>query len=142
MLLHLFWDRFPQYVRVANFHYYAPRCGQGSSLSPAIHALVAARLGELELAERYFHQASEIDLCDNMGNSAGGIHAAALGGLWQAAVFGFAGLSLSDHGPELDPHLPQSWHGISFRIYWHGREHELKIPGTSSSKEIVRGQSR
>ena len=37
-----------------NFHYYEPRCGHGSSLSPAMHGLVAARLGQSEMALRYF----------------------------------------------------------------------------------------
>ena len=46
MLVHLLWERMPPEVRKANFEYYEPRCGHGSSLSPAIHALVAARLGE------------------------------------------------------------------------------------------------
>ncbi len=76
MLVYLLWDRMPPEVRKANFDYYEPRCGHGSSLSPAIHALVAARLGNTALAERYFRQAAEIDLADNMGNSAGGIHVA------------------------------------------------------------------
>ena len=43
MLVYLLWDRMPAEVRRANFEYYEPRCGQGSSLSSAIHALVAAR---------------------------------------------------------------------------------------------------
>ena len=101
MLIYLLWERMPPEVRKANFEYYEPRCGHGSSLSPAIHALVAARLGDTALAERYFRQAAEIDLADNMGNAAGGIHAAALGGLWQAAVFGFAGLRLCERGPSI-----------------------------------------
>ena len=50
LLLYLLWDRFPPPVRDANFRYYEPRTGHGSSLSPAIHALVAARLGDVELA--------------------------------------------------------------------------------------------
>ena len=61
MLVYLLWDRMPPEVRKANFEYYEPRCGHGSSLSPAIHALVAARLGDTALAERYFRQAAEID---------------------------------------------------------------------------------
>ena len=44
------------------------------------------------LAQTYFRQAAEIDLANNMGNAAGGVHMGALGGLWQAAVFGAAGL--------------------------------------------------
>ena len=47
MLLHLLWDRFPPEVREANFRYYEPRCAHGSSLSPAIHSLMAARLGDV-----------------------------------------------------------------------------------------------
>jgi beta-phosphoglucomutase family hydrolase len=128
MLLHLLWDRFPPEVRTANFRYYEPRCAHGSSLSPAIHAAVAARLGDVALAERYFRQASEIDLSDNMGNAAGGVHAAALGGLWQAAVFGFAGLRPSDEAPVCEPNLPPHWRELSFRLKWRGRTHEFKLP--------------
>jgi len=128
MLVYLLWDRMPAEVRKANFEYYEPRCGHGSSLSPAIHALVAARLGDTALAERYFRQAADIDLADNMSNSAGGIHAGALGGLWQAAVFGFAGLRLTEDGPEHHPNLPASWRSLSMRFQWRGRWHELTLP--------------
>jgi trehalose/maltose hydrolase-like predicted phosphorylase len=128
MLIHLLWDRIPAEVRKANFEYYEPRCGHGSSLSPAIHAVVAARLGDTALAERYFRQAAEIDLADNMGNSTGGIHAGALGGLWQAVAFGFAGLRLTKDGPEHRPNLPASWRSLSMRFSWQGRWRELTLP--------------
>jgi kojibiose phosphorylase len=128
MLLHLLWDRFPPAVREANFRYYEPRCGHGSSLSPAIHATVAARLGDVALAERYFRQAMEIDLADNMGNAAGGIHAAALGGLWQAAVFGFVGLDLTGEEPVHHPNLPPQWRSLALQFQWQGRQHELNLP--------------
>src|SRR5262249_50254847 len=58
MLLALLWDTITPQVRSANFKYYAPRCSQGSSLSPAIHALVAARLGDISTAEDYFRWAA------------------------------------------------------------------------------------
>ena len=129
MLIYLLWDEFTPEVREANFRYYEPRCAQGSSLSPCIHALLAARLGDMDLAQKYFRQASEIDLNDNMGNAAGGVHAAALGGLWQAAVFGFAGLRLGENGPELDPKLPPGWRGLSFRVRWRGKDYALDTAG-------------
>lgn len=138
MMLHLLWDRFAPEVREANFRYYEPRCAHGSSLSPAIHATVAARLGRTELAERYFRQASEIDLADNMGNAAGGVHAAALGGLWQAAVFGFGGVRLGDGGPLCEPNLPTKWRGLSFRLRWRGQDHEFRLrsdPGRNKDRE-------
>ena len=128
MLVHLLWERMPPEVRKANFEYYEPRCGHGSSLSPAIHALVAARLGDTALAERYFRQAAEIDLADNMGNAAGGVHAGALGGLWQAAVLGFAGLRFCGERPEHRANLPPSWRSLSMRFQWRGRWHELTLP--------------
>ena len=121
MLLYLLWDRFPADVREANFRYYEPRTSDGSSLSPPIHAAMAARLGDVELARRYFHQTAEIDLANRMGNAAGGVHAAALGGLWQAVVFGFAGLSLTAEGPRLQPRLPEAWRGLRFHLQWRGR---------------------
>jgi len=123
LLLYLLWDRFPPEVREANFRYYEPRCAHGSSLSPSIHALVAARLGDMALAMRYFRQAAEIDLANNMGNAAGGVHAAALGGLWQAAVFGFGGLRFTDGGPELEPRLPPGWRALRFPIQWRGQNY-------------------
>ncbi|HEY5216283.1 MAG TPA: glycoside hydrolase family 65 protein, partial [Pseudolabrys sp.] len=83
----LLWDQWPVAVHEANFRYYEPRTAHGSSLSPALYALVAARLGDGALAQAYFRQAAEIDLANNMGNAAGGVHMGALGGLWQAAVF-------------------------------------------------------
>jgi kojibiose phosphorylase len=121
MLLALLWDRYPAAVRAANFRYYEPRCGHGSSLSPAMHALVAARLGDVELAAGYFHQAAAIDLDDTMGNAASGVHIATLGGLWQAAVFGFGGISPTATGLRCDPHLPAAWRALGFPIEWRGR---------------------
>jgi kojibiose phosphorylase len=120
MLIYLLWDRFPPEVREANFRYYEPRTAHGSSLSPAIHAALAARLGDLETAFRYFRQAEGIDFADNMGNAAGGVHAAALGGLWQAVVFGFAGMRPLPEGPAFRPRLPPGWAGLRFAVLWHG----------------------
>lgn len=128
MLVHLLWDRMSPEVRKANFDYYEPRCAHGSSLSPAIHALLAARLGDTALAERYFRQAAEIDLADRMGNAAGGIHVGALGGLWQAAVFGFAGLPFCEDRPEHHANLPPNWRSLSMRFQWRGQWQELTLP--------------
>jgi trehalose/maltose hydrolase-like predicted phosphorylase len=116
MLLALLPDRFDRRVREANFSFYEPRCGHGSSLSRATHALVAARLGEVDLAKRYFREMAAIDLEDTTGTGAGGVHMAALGGLWQAAVLGFAGLGLREDGLGLDPHLPAGWPALTLPL--------------------------
>jgi len=53
-LLALLGEEFPARVSEANLRYYEPRCGHGSSLSRSMHAIVAARLGDVSMAERYF----------------------------------------------------------------------------------------
>jgi trehalose/maltose hydrolase-like predicted phosphorylase len=127
MLQALLPEQFRPEEHAANFRYYERRCGQGSSLSPAFHALVAARLGDVALAEAFLHQTAAIDLEDRMGNGAQGIHIAALGGLWQAVVFGFAGLSLRPDGLHLDPHLPATWRALRFGVQWRGRRLRIEI---------------
>jgi len=117
----LLWEWFPSAVHEANFRYYEPRTAHGSSLSPALHALVSARLGEADLAAQYFREASAIDLSNHRGKAEGGVHIATLGGLWQAAVFGMGGIRLRDDGLVIDPHLPSSWDRLSFPLQWRGR---------------------
>jgi trehalose/maltose hydrolase-like predicted phosphorylase len=130
---YLLGDEIAPDVRAANFYYYEPRTGHGSSLSPAIHALIAARIGEAELAERYLKQAAEIDLGNNMGNAAGGVHAAALGGLWQAIVFGFAGLETRADGISFAPNLLPHWARLSFPLRWRGCQLSVSLePGAIS----------
>ena len=115
----LLWEKWPIEVHEVNFRYYEPRTAHGSSLSPALYALVAARLGDGKLAQAYFRQAAEIDLA-NMGNAAGGVHMGALGGLWQAAVFGAAGLKARENGIALDPRLLPGWTEMTFSVQWRG----------------------
>ena len=110
-----------------NFDYYEPRCGHGSSLSPAMHGIVAARLGYSELALRYFRRTAAIDLTDTHVAIDGGVHIAALGGVWQMAVFGFAGLSLRSDGVAFEPQLPAGWNSLGFGLQWHRRRLKIRI---------------
>jgi len=102
-------------------------CGHGSSLSPAMHGMVAARLGRSDLALRYFQRAAAIDLADTSAAIDGGVHIAALGGIWLMAVFGFAGVSLCSDGIAIDPRLPAHWRGVGFRLQWRGRHVKIRI---------------
>jgi kojibiose phosphorylase len=136
LLLYLLWDQFSPRVREANFRYFEPRTGHGSSLSPTIHALMAARLGDVALAERYFRQAAEIDLGNTMGNAASGVHIAALGGLWQAAVFGFARVRWDQDGLGLDPHLPPRWRRLAFPLQWRGSRLHVQVVAEPLTVEV------
>jgi trehalose/maltose hydrolase-like predicted phosphorylase len=92
-----------------------------------MHGLVSARLGYTETALRYFRQTAAIDLADSHAAIDGGVHIAALGGVWLTAVLGFVGLSLRTDGIALDPQLPPGWHRLSFDLQWRGRRLRIKI---------------
>lgn len=126
-LLALLPETFDRSSQEANFRYYEPRCGHGSSLSRGLHAIVAARLGDTELAYRYFRETAAIDLADAGGGSAGGVRIAALGSLWQAAVLGFAGVRAGGDGLSIDPHLPRQWRSMQFQVEWRRRHLALRI---------------
>ncbi len=133
----LLWEKWPVAVHEANFRYYEPRTAHGSSLSPAFHTLVAARLGDRTLAQAYFRQAAEIDLANNMGNAAGGVHMGALGALWQAAVFGAAGLRLREDGIAVDPHLLPGWSEMAFPVQWRGRLLRFRLQANPRRIEVA-----
>jgi trehalose/maltose hydrolase-like predicted phosphorylase len=130
-LLALLPEEFPADAGARNFGYYEPRCGQGSSLSRSMHGLAAARLGDAERALRFFQETAAIDLADTHVAIAGGVHIAALGGLWQMAVFGFAGLSLRGDGLAFEPRLPAAWDSLGFSVQWRGRHLKLQIVQTA-----------
>src|SRR5262249_46960026 len=87
-LIALLPEEFPGAIAETNFRHYEARCAHGSSLSAGMHALVAARLGDAEMAMRYLCETAAADL-DLDPNSAGGVRIAGLGGLWQAVLLGF-----------------------------------------------------
>ncbi|MDQ2859279.1 MAG: glycoside hydrolase family 65 protein [Pseudomonadota bacterium] len=126
-LLALLPDEFPSETAAANFTYYERRCSHGSSLSGAMHGLAAARLGRSEMALRFFRHTSSIDLADTHAAIDGGVHIAALGGVWMMTVFGFAGLTMEDDGIRLDPKLPEAWRSVAFSVQWRGRRLSINI---------------
>ena len=134
LLLALLGDRYPHAVQQANFGYYEPLTVHDSSLSPAVHALVAARLGDLDTAQRYLTQATELDLDFDHGvTAAGGVHLATLGGIWQALVFGFGGMTVAGGEPRFAPHVPASWGSLRFRVRWRGTLLEVTATGNTAT---------
>jgi trehalose/maltose hydrolase-like predicted phosphorylase/hydroxymethylpyrimidine pyrophosphatase-like HAD family hydrolase len=127
MALFLLWDEFDVDVHRANYAYYDPRTAHGSSLSSGIHAAFAARLGELEAAETYLERTAAVDIDDHMGNADGGVHLGAQGSLWQAVVFGFMGLRLTDDALVLQPRLAKSWKRVRCTLHWRGRRLVVEV---------------
>ena len=135
MLLFLLGDECPREVHEANFRFYEPRTTHDSSLSPSFHALAAARLGDLETAKRYFKRAANLDLDFSRGvTAAGGVHIAALGGMWHALVFGFGGMFVDDTGPRFEPHVPEDWQTLRFSVLWRGSQ--LRVAAADKGADV------
>jgi trehalose/maltose hydrolase-like predicted phosphorylase len=105
----------------AGIAFYEPRTAHGSSLSPAISASLLARAGQPDRALELFRLAAFIDLDDLTGTTAGGLHLAAMGGLWQALAWGFLGMAAEGDTLAICPRLPAAWSSLSLRCVFRGR---------------------
>ncbi|MCX7771790.1 MAG: glycoside hydrolase family 65 protein [Clostridia bacterium] len=120
LLFYLLEDLFDKEVKLASWNYYEPRTLHDSSLSLSTHSVLASDLGNKHLAYELFKKAAEIDLGPDMKTSDHGIHAASLGGVWQCVVNGFGGVRMLNGKLRINPHLPEEWESVRFRIQWRG----------------------
>ncbi len=130
MALTMFRDDFDADVRRANWEFYKGKCMNFSSMSFAINAIAAADAGDLDEAYRNFIIAAGMDLDDQFTHrrdTHAGLHGTALGGAWQAAIFGFGGVSLSENGLRINPNLPPKWTGLRFNLVLHGEVINIRI---------------
>ncbi len=127
MAFYMLPERYRPPALQTNWDYYVLRTDHtyGSSLGPAIHALLACEMSKLNIAYEHFRRAVRADLGDVRGNAADGIHAASAGGLWQAVVFGFGGLRFTADGWAATPRLPSHWRRLAFRFYYRGKLEEV-----------------
>jgi kojibiose phosphorylase len=137
MLMYLLPDEFSAEVKRANFDYYEARTLHKSSLSPSIHAIIGIEVGDTTRAVQYFERSALVDLSDNQGNSAEGMHIASAGGTWQILVNGFGGLRILGGRVTLSPWLPDDWEGIRFRLRWRGRP--IKVAVDRERVELLLG---
>jgi len=140
VLLNLFESEYKKEILKANWEYYNGRTEHGSTLSYSMYGLLAAKLGKLKDAYKYFLKTALIDLEGNykqyVGNLyIGGTHPAANGGAWMATVFGFGGIRSEETKVEIDPHLPSHWKSLRFNLIIHGNLFEFEI---SNSKILVK----
>ncbi len=129
MLQYLLQDHYPLEQVHVNYDYYTPRTDHtfGSSLGPSIQAIMACKVGQPDEAYTHFMRAARADLVDVRGNAGDGIHGASAGGIWQAVVFGFCGLRLSDAGWETHPSLPGGWRRVKFHFTFKGQRQVVEV---------------
>ncbi len=120
MLQYLLPDEFTPGEILKNYQFYEARTLHKSSLSPSIYAAMAARVGDTVKARRYLTASLLTDLKNIHHNTQHGIHAASLGGTWQAVILGFGGVRASKGMLAFAPRLPAGWRRLSFCLLWRG----------------------
>jgi alpha,alpha-trehalose phosphorylase len=126
--------------KARNFDYYETLTVRDSSLSANTQAVMAAEVGELDLAFDYLGEAALIDLDDLEHNTRDGVHIASLAGTYVALISGFAGLRYETGAPQFAPRLPDGMARLAFTIVLQGRRLRVEIKHKSARYLLVEGE--
>jgi alpha,alpha-trehalose phosphorylase len=132
-------DAFTDEQKVRNFAYYEPLTVRDSSLSACTQAVIAAEVGQLDLAYDYLAEAAFMDLADVEHNTADGVHMASLAGAWVALIGGFGGLRAHTDPLAFAPRLPGGIASLIFRLRFQGRKLRITVRAGEASYELLDG---
>ncbi|MDH7461419.1 glycoside hydrolase family 65 protein [Chitinophagaceae bacterium 26-R-25] len=131
--IYFFEEKFDEEVIRRNFDFYEARTVHESSLSPCVHAILAAKLGYEEKAYEMYLRTSRLDLDDYNNDTEDGLHITSMAGTWMSVVQGFAGMRVYDGKLHFNPFIPAKWKSFSFNINFRGAVLSVEI-----KKEYVR----
>jgi maltose phosphorylase len=122
-----FQDDFDLETLTKHFDFYEPVTVHESSLSPCVHAILAARIGRQEKAYEMYLRTARLDLDDYNNDTQDGLHITSMAGTWMAFVEAFGGMRVKNGQLHLDPFIPDSWESYSFRINFQGSHLEIRM---------------
>jgi alpha,alpha-trehalose phosphorylase len=140
LAMHLRGDAFTHEQKVRNFAYYEALTVRDSSLSACTQSVMAAEVGQLELAYRYLAEAALMDLHDVQHNTRDGLHMASLAGAWMALVAGFGGMRTEGGKLAFSPRLPPGLTKLIFRFRYRGRRLCVSIGSRRARYELLDGE--
>lgn len=121
-----------------NFDYYEPRTVHESSLSPCVHSILAAKLGDEERAYEFYVRTARLDLDDYNNDTEDGCHITSMAGTWMSVVEGFGGMRVRNDSLSFSPFLPGKWNSFSFKV---GFRNALLNVTVGKEDTIIRNQS-
>jgi alpha,alpha-trehalose phosphorylase len=132
-------DAFTDEQKARDFAYYEPLTVRDSSLSACTQAVVAAEVGQLELAHEYLAEAALMDLRDLERNTRDGMHMASLAGAWIALIQGFGGMRQTPDGLTFAPRLPNGFSRLRFHMRYRGRLLRVTVTRHEATYELEDG---
>lgn len=140
LAMHLRGDAFTDEQKVANFDYYERLTVRDSSLSACTQAVVAAEVGQLDLAYDYLAEAALMDLDDLEHNTKDGLHVASLAGTWIALVAGLGGMRERRGSLCFAPRLPEGITRLGFGVVHRGRNVRVEVTAEGTSYRLLDGE--
>ena len=140
MMLYLYNASFPENVKRINYDFYQPRTIHESSLSPAIHSILAAEIGKMEEAVRFFGYATRLDLDNYNRNTREGLHVTSIAMAWANIVYGFAGLRSDGELLRFAPRLPDRWKSLRFSVVYRGRVIRIRMEQEGTGFCLTQGE--
>ena len=132
-------DTFTAEQKRRNFAYYEPLTVRDSSLAAGTQAVIAAEVGDVQLAYDYLAEAALLDHHNIARNTADGLHLAAMAGGWMAVIVGLAGARQRDGGLSFAPRLPESLSRIAFPFAFQGSAMRIEITPSHATYELRDG---
>jgi maltose phosphorylase len=138
--LYLFEDEFTTEEIKRNFEFYEPMTVHESSLSPCVHAILAAKVGMKDKAYEMYVRTARLDLDDYNDDTEDGLHITSMAGTWMSVVKGFAGQRVQNGMLTLNPYIPQQWKSYSFRIGYRGALLRIEVTADGVVVENISDQ--
>lgn len=138
--IYLFGDHYTMEQKRKNFEFYEPLTVHESSLSPSIHAILAAELGFADKAVEMYERTARLDLDDYNNDTEDGLHITSMTGSWLAIVHGFAQMKTWNGKLSFAPFLPEVWTGYTFHINYRGRLLKISV-GEKVELELLKGKA-
>lgn len=114
--IYLFEDHFDLSTIRENFDFYEPKTVHESSLSPCVHAVIAAKIDHLDKAYEMYLRTSRLDLDDYNHEADEGLHITSMAGTWVSVVEGLAGVRVFESHLSIDARIPKTWKRYTFKI--------------------------
>lgn len=125
--IYLFEDQYELETIKKNYDFYEPRTLHESSLSPCIHSILAAKIGDIEGAYDLYLRTSRLDLDDYNMEVHEGLHITSMAGTWMAIVEGFGGMRVVNGQLVLNPLIPKGWTSYSFKVRFRGNLVNVRV---------------
>ena len=134
-----FEDEFEKESIERHFDFYEPITVHESSLSPCVHAILAASIGRPEKAYEFYLRTARLDLDDYNHDTRDGCHTTSRAGTWMSVVQGFGGMRVDNDTLSFNPFIPEQWDSFSFHVSYRAAHLHVKVGKEGSRIEHIDG---